>query len=95
MIADRVPALLEPIHNRLNAATPGPWKADSYEVIADPYLLIVADVDLHMPDEQAVKNAQFIAAAPTDLTRLLAAVQAEVAIHHLLARVAAVYGLAA
>ncbi|MFJ4026045.1 hypothetical protein ACIPWF_00685 [Paenarthrobacter sp. NPDC089989] len=66
----------EQMKARLEAATPGPWKADSYEVIASPFLLIVADVDLHMTNEQGSKNATFIAHAPADLAKLHAALDA-------------------
>ena len=73
MTADRIPALLEPIQNRLNEVTPGPWFANRYYIGAgeDP-----SDPDAEIAKASFKPDAQFIAAAPTDQARLLAAVQA-------------------
>jgi hypothetical protein len=79
--------LLEPIQNRLNAATPGPWHLDRDEpgevasVVAyarnDGVTIGTYVADTVEEDGDAV----FIANAPTDQARLLAAVQAVTAIH--------------
>lgn len=77
MTATSIPALLEPIQNRLNAATPGPW---SHGRGITPY---VAKRDWVEVQNQATichdvrpADAEFIAHAPTDQARLLAAIQA-------------------
>jgi hypothetical protein len=95
-VNDRIPALLEPIQNRLNAATPGPWFREYSDVItSDPdprdveegyddprsMRIVRAAPHLNKREPQGIKNADFIAAAPTDQARLLAAVQAVTALH--------------
>ena len=80
-MSDRIPALLEPIQNRLNSATPGPWDWDH----SNPRRVlegrggeqILACAALLYPEKM---NQEFIAAAPTDQARLLAAVQAVMAL---------------
>ncbi|TVU61591.1 hypothetical protein FQP90_13705 [Paenarthrobacter nitroguajacolicus] len=93
MTATGIPALLEPIQNRLNAATPGPWEViDFHEgfrrmeplygvVNIDPRKpVMAADKQLTVQVEEGEReDAEFIAAAPMDQARLLAAVQAVVA----------------
>jgi len=96
MTADRIAALLEPIQNRLNAATPGPWFREYGDVITnepdprdveegydDPRSLRIARAAPHLAkrEPQGIRNADFIANAPTDQARLLAAVQAVIALH--------------
>lgn len=103
MTAAGIPALLEPIQNRLNAATPGPWH---WRNTSDVYLMgaktrvvmgfarmgmqgaqpqfVNKDglfIDAGKENLHAIPDAAFIAAAPTDQARLLAAVQAVVVIH--------------
>ena len=79
MTADRIPALLEPIQNRLNAATPGPWAWDGHArrglVNMSQAMPILQCAALLHPERA---NADFIANAPTDQARLLAAIQAVV-----------------
>ena len=74
MTAPSIPALLEPIQERLNAATPGPWQIEYLDEgiaeIATPDGGHVAIADGRQAD------AEFIAASPTDTARLLAAVKA-------------------
>ena len=91
MTADRIPALLEPIQNRLNAATPGPWEMRQCAPCTERGRLEVniwdkagnflitnwCDDDPYEP-----ADAVFIANAPTDQARLLAAVQAVTALHY-------------
>lgn len=74
MTASGIPALLEPIQERLNAATPGPWELLGGGEWISPIGIAVA------PDDGGVgpKDAVFIAHAPTDTARLLAAVKAVV-----------------
>ena len=95
MSTGRIPALLEPIQNRLNAATPGPWAVMD---VNDPgegvnYIDVYAETDgletvCKMPNpadysmrEYLQQDADFIANAPTDQARLLAAVQAVTGLH--------------
>lgn len=77
MTATSIPALLEPIQARLDAATPGPWQIEYLDEgiaeIATPDGGHVAIADGRQAD------AEFIAASPTDTARLLAAVKAVVA----------------
>lgn len=89
MTAAGIPALLEPIQERLDATTPGPWgrvddlyhrfdqvhRIGSESTGSDIAFLIRRD----QPQDKA--DAAFIAAAPTDTARLLAAVKAVVALH--------------
>lgn len=84
-------ALLAPIRERLEAATPGPWFREYGDVITndpdprdveegydDPRNLRVVRAAPHLAkkEPQGIRNADFIANAPTDLTRLLAAIEA-------------------
>jgi len=80
IMTETIKTLLQPIQNRLNAATPGPW---SHGRGITPY---VAKRDWVEVQNQATichdvrpADADFIANAPTDQARLLAAVQAVVA----------------
>ena len=86
MTADRIPALLEPIQNRLNAATPGPWHQgrdsnrweNSTEVYSEREVSATSrDICTSIARPE---DAELIAAAPTDQARLLAAVQAVLAV---------------
>lgn len=97
MTATSIPALLEPIQERLDAATPGPWKADVSVrgdcVVWGPNgrFLMNAQAEPHWleyPGETRMvsfdvdrRDAVFIAAAPTDTARLLAAVKAVTEVH--------------
>ncbi|NWL34467.1 hypothetical protein [Paenarthrobacter nitroguajacolicus] len=82
MTAPDIPALLEPIQNRLNAATPGPWSWDDdhwLEGVSGGYVLSndsVLEKNRIEPVTVSPDNAVFIANAPMDQARLLAAVQA-------------------
>jgi hypothetical protein len=60
---------LEEIKGRLQAATPGPWKMDegSYHVFRGE--------DMICADLYTEPDAEFIANAPTDIERLVAAVE--------------------
>jgi hypothetical protein len=66
------------IEARLDAITPGPWFANRYYVGAgeDP-----TDPDAEIAKASFKPDAEFIAAAPTDMTALLGAVKAVLAIH--------------
>lgn len=83
-MSDRIPALLEPIQHRLNAATPGPWHLDRDEPGDVASVVAYASNDgvtigTYVADTvEEDGDAEFIAAAPTDQARLLAAVQAAV-----------------
>jgi hypothetical protein len=63
---------LDEIRGRLSAATPGPWEASRYAVYEtrSAHGDVVAEAGMHVSD------AEFIANAPTDVARLLNAVQA-------------------
>lgn len=87
MTASGIPALLEPIQERLDAATPGPWfqgrESDRYENTREVYSerevsATSEDVAtfIHHPEDAAL-----IANAPEDLARLLAAVKAVSELH--------------
>lgn len=95
---------LEEIRGRLEAATPGPWKAKhrpDLPVENDPDILAKERNEMGgqvgsaihngdpsnplwgsvWPNRNAAKNAEFIAHAPTDMARLLAALEAVLALH--------------
>ena len=85
-----IPALLEPIQARLDAATPGPWEMRQCSPCTERGRLEVNiwDKDGNFlianwcdDDPYEPADAEFIANAPTDTARLLAAVQAVVALH--------------
>ncbi|MEQ4566201.1 hypothetical protein [Paenarthrobacter sp. CAP02] len=91
MTATSIPALLEPIQNRLEVITPGKWFREYSDVIiSDPdprdveegyddprsMRIVRAAPHLNKREPQGIKNADFIANAPTDTARLLAAVKA-------------------
>ena len=86
-----IPALLQPLKDRLAAATPGPWFREYGDVITtdpdprdveegydDPRSLRVVRAAPHLAkrEPQAIKDATFIAAAPTDQAKLIAAIEA-------------------
>ena len=79
MTTTGIPALLEPIQERLDAATPGPWQIEYLDEgiaeIATPDGGHIAIADGRQAD------AEFIAASPTDTARLLAAVKAVTKLH--------------
>lgn len=74
--------LLKPIEQRLRAVTPGPWKVrcpsfiDSHtspsRVWSNYGWVAVTEF---LPRDHAVPNAEFIANAPTDIEKLLAALK--------------------
>lgn len=81
-MTETIKTLLQSIQNRLNAATPGPW---SHGRGITPY---VAKRDWVEVQNQATichdvrpADADFIANAPTDQARLLAAAQAASDLH--------------
>jgi hypothetical protein len=88
MTADRIPALLEPIQNRLNAVTPGPWEWEGNDIVrTESNWTTVLESEVSCMSycyggsvAQVIKpeDRVFIANAPTDQARLLAAVQAVV-----------------
>lgn len=65
--------VLDGIRGRLTAATPGPWFSSRYYVGAgdDP-----TDPDIELAVASLKDDATFIAAAPTDVARLVSAVEA-------------------
>jgi len=67
---------LDAIKARLEAATPGPWK-----IIGGNEYLTGIDAAVGSRDEGGIRlhDAEFIANAPTDISRLLAAVEAATA----------------
>ncbi|MDQ0100474.1 hypothetical protein J2T10_000093 [Paenarthrobacter nicotinovorans] len=103
-MTETIKTLLEPIQNRLNAATPGPWH---WRNTSDVYLMgartrvvmgfarmgmqgaqpqfVNEDglfIDAGKENLHAIPDAAFIANAPTDQARLLAAVQAVAELPH-------------
>lgn len=85
MTTTNIPALLEPIQGRLDAATPGPWHLDRDEPGDVASVVAYASNDgvtigTYVADTvEEDGDAEFIAHAPTDTARLLAAVKAVVA----------------
>lgn len=85
-----IAALLQPMKDRLTAATPGPWFAVRFYVGAGS-----DQTDPHTEIAKASfkPDAEFIAAAPTDQAKLIAAIEAVVSLavddapagHHYLA----------
>ena len=74
MTAASIPALLEPIQERLDAATPGPWQIEYLdEGIAE---IATPDGDHIAIADGRQADAECIAHSPTDIARLLAAVKA-------------------
>lgn len=82
--------LLQPMKDRLAAATPGPWFREYGDVITtdpdprdveegydDPRSLRVVRAAPHLAkrEPQAIKDATFIASAPTDQAKLIAAIE--------------------
>ena len=73
---------LEPIKERLAAATPGPWKAkedswDGYSVVIDdsgPGVSIIAE-QIGQGEDEGRGDAEMIAHAPSDLAALVAEVE--------------------
>ena len=74
---DPVAALIEPIQNRLNAASRGPWELLGGGEWISPIGIAVA------PDDGGLgpKDADFVVNAPADQSRLIAAVQSVSALH--------------
>jgi hypothetical protein len=80
--AGGLPLDLDQIESRAEAATPGPWKTWAMQVLADPVgdsnldtaLLIARTTDPHRG--LRTFNADFIAAARTDVPALVARVRA-------------------
>ncbi|MFJ4286625.1 hypothetical protein ACIPY0_13385 [Paenarthrobacter nicotinovorans] len=66
MTAAVIPALLDPIQERLDAATPGPWT----DALGKTFKAV-----------GSIADARFIVNAPTDTARLLAAVKAVTDLH--------------
>jgi hypothetical protein len=77
---------LNGMKGRLEAATPGPWKAEPflYGPIEDGRIRVTSPSDsgIHNLAEDVLPNdATFIAAAPTEVARLIGAVEAVLAAH--------------
>jgi hypothetical protein len=72
-----VPSLLQPMKDRLAAATEGPWKT----VRHDLSLYVEAEsgelnpINLGYVGNRPERNGDFIAAAPTDQAKLIAAIE--------------------
>ena len=77
-----IPSLLQPLKDRLAAATPGPWETrednlyDEVDVVHDQEQVsfVASCGDKHGP--RVLADAEFIAHAPTDQAKLIAAVEA-------------------
>ncbi|MDO5866006.1 MULTISPECIES: hypothetical protein [Paenarthrobacter] len=82
MTTTSIPALLEPIQERLNKATPGPWDWDhsNFRRVLEGKdgEQVLTCAALLYPER---RNQEFIANAPTDTARLLAAVKAVTEVH--------------
>ena len=91
MTAPSIPALLEPIQARLDAATPGPWEPMRAGLLGTRVVAIdgewgeeiIPPEFIHMvtPAMRNYDTAVFIAHSPTDTARLLAAVKAVTELH--------------
>ncbi|GLU58596.1 hypothetical protein [Paenarthrobacter ureafaciens] len=86
-----VPSLLQPLKDRLAKITPGPWQVDrNYPFSQDlvgifakdeqRYVLQVENQD-DVDDPTCDEDADFIAHAPTDQAKLIAAVEAITTLH--------------
>jgi hypothetical protein len=75
-----VPALLQPLKDRLAAATPGPWKT----VRHDLSLYVESEsgelnpINLGYVGNRPERDGDFIAASPTDQAKLISAIEAVV-----------------
>lgn len=77
--------VLDGIRGRLTAATPGPWAVDEDEDGFDGHSVYQNDgitwgrayicQDMHQGEDEGKADATFIAAAPMDVARLVAAVE--------------------
>jgi hypothetical protein len=80
---DRIPALLEPIQNRLEVITPGPWTDWDRGIGHEIHDQYGEPINSGHRETFSARDAEFIANAPTDQARLLAAVQAVIALHRM------------
>jgi hypothetical protein len=76
-----IPSLLQPLKDRLAAATPGPWKAEPYlsGVVEDGRVRVTSPSNsgIYNTAEDVLPNdAALIASAPTDQAKLIAAIEA-------------------
>jgi len=75
-------ALLQPLKDRLAAATPGPWEArvddltDDVDVVHDQEQVSFVATCGEKRFPRALEDAEFIAHAPTDQAKLIAAIEA-------------------
>jgi len=79
MTTDRMPALLEPIQNRRNAAKPAPWDRHDAQIRHTQIDGWVDPEGRNAAQEQTERDIQFVMNAPTDQACLLAAIRAVVA----------------
>jgi hypothetical protein len=79
LTVDRIPALLEPIQNRLEVITPGPWTDWDRGIGHEIHDQYGEPINSGHRETFSARDAEFIANAPTDQARLLAAIQAVVA----------------
>lgn len=75
-MTETIKTLLQPIQNRLNAATPGPWDRHDAQIRHTQIDGWVDPEGRKAAQEQTERDIQFVMNAPTDQARLLAAVQA-------------------
>ena len=93
MTAAGIPALLEPIQERLDAAIPGPWEPMRAGLLGTRVVTIDGEwdegiippefINMVTPAMRNFDTAVFIAAAPADTARLLAAVKAVTEVHQI------------
>lgn len=79
-----IPSLLQPLKDRLAAATPGPWAhyGDLGHEVYQPGAPDVNEPDLVAADIPRLADAALIAHAPTDQAKLIAAIEAVAELHH-------------
>jgi len=76
-----IPSLLQPLKDRLAAATPGPWEArvddltDDVDVVHDQEQVSFVATCGEKRFPRALDDAEFIAHAPTDQAKLIAAIE--------------------
>lgn len=76
IMTETIKTLLQPIQNRLNAATPGPWDRHDAQIRHTQIDGWVDPEGRKAAQEQTERDIQFVMNAPTDQARLLAAVAA-------------------
>jgi hypothetical protein len=76
-----VPSLLQPLKDRLTAATPGPWDRHDAQIRHTQIDGWVDPEGRKAAQEQTERDIRFVMNAPTDQAKLIAAIEAVAALH--------------